>query len=241
MEERREQEIDSMEHKWLGLGLVAMGLAGLFAVMSGEGGGEAKDEVAAVAGVGSVKMLPKGAREGGVGIYGALAARASDRGFTAGGTVDDELLGKILWAACGVNRADGRWTIPTALDTRDLRVYVLDRDGGWLYEPEKHALTCCAVGDLRGASGRQGFVADAALNLVYAVDMSKEAARGVPETAILKNGAFEAGCAAQGVALVCASEGLKNVVRGSVDGEIVGGALGLPEGVVVLMAQSVGP
>ena len=230
-----------MEHKWLGLGLVAMGLAGLFTVMSGEEIGEAKGEVGPGVAVGTVKVLPEGAREGGTGIYGALAERASDRGFTAGGTVDDELLGKILWAACGVNRADGRWTIPTALDTRDLRVYVLDRDGGWLYEPERHALTCCATEDLRGASGRHGFVADAAVNLVYAVDTAKEASRGVPEEAILKNGAFEAGCAAQGVALVCAAEGLKNVVRGSVDGEAVGGLLGLPEGVVVLMAQSVGP
>lgn len=203
-----------MEHKWLGIGLLAMGVAGLLSIMGMPPAG-AKTAVAEDGLAGTVRALPQAGRDGGMGVYEALGMRRAERNFVAGGTLSDEVLGRILWAASGVNRKDGRMTIPTALDTRDLRVFVLDGEGVWLYLPEEHALRCRNGGDWRAASGKQGFVEKAAVNLVYAVDTARQAEKGVPEEAIVRNGAFEAGCAAQGVALACASEGLKNVVRGS--------------------------
>lgn len=228
-----------MEHKWLGLGLLAMGVAGLVSIVAIPPEGVRPHGAAPAAGL--VRPLPWTVEEGGIGVYEALAVRRASRDFARGGRLPDEVLGRILWAASGVNRDDGRWTIPTALDSRDLRVFVLDRDGVWLYLPEEHALRLCKAGDRRAASGKQRFAGKAAVNLVYALDPSAQAEKGVPEEAIARNGAFEAGCAAQGVALACASEGLGNVVRGSWPADELAEALDLPEGWLVLMAQSVGP
>jgi nitroreductase len=174
-------------------------------------------------------------------LYGALEGRRSDRDFAAGGEIAEEVLSRLLWAASGINRRDGRLTVPTALDSRDLRVFVLDGRGVWLYLPEAHALVCRRGGDWRKVSGKQRFAGNAAVNLVYAVDLSVLEGRGLPTEAIVRNGMFEAGCAAQNVALACVSEGLKNVVRGSWPAEELAAALDLPEGWRILIAQSVGP
>jgi nitroreductase len=228
-----------MEHKWLGIGLLAMGVAGLFSIVGVPPAG--RNAPGAGCGVaGAVRELPKAGSEGGLGVYDALGMRRAARNFVAGGKLSDEVLGRILWAASGVNRKDGRLTIPTALDSRDLRVFVLDREGVWLYLPEENALRLRKAGDWRAASGKQGFAGKAAVNLVYAVDTAIQAGKGVPGEAIVRNGAFEAGCAAQGVALACAAEGLKNVVRGSWPAEELAEALELPEGWCIVMAQSVG-
>jgi nitroreductase len=225
-----------MKKKLLGFGLLAMGVVGLCSLVSG-GAPEAVAEEA----VPEVRALPECPREGGMGIYEAMSRRASGRDFDEDGKLSDEAMAKILWAACGVNRPDGRWTIPTALNTRDLRVYVLDADGVWLYDPEANALALRSEGDRREMAGMQGFVAKAAVNLVYVTDTTCHAGRPMPLEGILRCSAFEAGCAAQDVALVCASEGLKNVVRGSYPEEELRTVLGLPETSYILMAQSVGP
>jgi nitroreductase len=227
-----------MEHKWFGLGLLAMGVAGLVSIVAIPPEGARPHGAAPAAGL--VRSLPWTVEEGGIGVYEALAVRRASRDFSRRGRLPDGVLGRLLWAASGVNRDDGRWTIPTALDSRDLRVFVLDREGVWLYLPEENALRLRKAGDWRAASGKQGFAGKAAVNLVYAVDTAIQAGKGVPGEAIVRNGAFEAGCAAQGVALACAAEGLKNVVRGSWPAEELAEALELPEGWCIVMAQSVG-
>ncbi len=229
-----------MEHKWLGAGLLAMGVVGLCTLVAGPGGAERTVTAAVTVAAGDVVELPEAPRGGGMGVYGALGMRASARDF-AGGAIGPETWSRLLWAACGVNRTDGRWTIPTALNRRDLRVYVLDAAGVWRYDPEAHALVCRAAGDWRAVSGAQPYVAEAAANLVYvAVPPEGKGRRGARE-AWVRCAAFEAGCAAQGVALACASEGLKNVVRGSYPEAELRAVLGLAEDEIILMAQSVGP
>ncbi len=171
-----------MEHKWLGAGLVAMGVVGLCTLLAGPGGAERTAPAGPEAGV--VRVLPFPGHDGGMGVYEALAMRRASRDFDGGESLPDEVLGRILWAAAGVNRDDGRLTIPTALDSRDLRVFVLDGKGIWLYLPEKNALRFLKAGDWRAASGKQGFAGEAAVNLVYAVDPSVQAGKGVPLEAI---------------------------------------------------------
>ena len=252
MGERIDREKNGMEHKWLGAGLLAMGVAGLVVLLGREPGGAGMaarqavvvdgDRAAAdVAQTGDARFLPWAVGEGGMGVYKALAGRRSSRNFDAGGEIGEEMLGQLLWAAAGINRRNGKLTVPTALDMRDLRVFVLDGRGVWLYEPEEHVLRCRRGGDWRRCSGKQGFAGKAAVNLVYAVDLTAWNRRSLPEEDIVRNGMFEAGCAAQNVALACVSEGLKNVVRGSWPPEELAEALDLPEGWRILIAQSVGP
>ena len=228
-----------MEHKWLGAGLLAMGVVGLCTLVVAPTGADAPKEPEAAA-VGNVVKLPEAPREGGMGLYGALGRRKSSRDFE-GGTILPEAWSRLLWAASGVNRPDGRWTIPTALNKQDLRVYVLDEDGVWLYDPATHSLTCRTAGDHRADAGRQPFVADAAANLVYVAALSPSPGHPMPYEALVRCATFEAGCAAQGAALACAAEGLKNVVRASYPDARLRAVLGLSEDEIILMAQSIGP
>ena len=69
----------------------------------------------------------------------ALENRHSDREFSDK-VVDNRTLSTILWVAYGVNRPDWKRTIPTALDKKDLNIYVFNKDGIWLYDADTHTL-----------------------------------------------------------------------------------------------------
>lgn len=89
-----------------------------------------------------------------------LSGRATNRSFTAK-PLSDKLLGDLLWAAYGVNRPNGKRTIPTAQNRQDLEIYVLRSDGAWLYDAPKHSLEQVSSSDLRNFLAGQGFVREA--------------------------------------------------------------------------------
>lgn len=79
--------------------------------------------------------------KGGKPLMQTLSGRATNRSFTAK-PLSDKLLGDLLWAAYGVNRPNGKRTIPTAQNRQDLEIYVLRSDGAWLYDaPETQPRT----------------------------------------------------------------------------------------------------
>ncbi|MFQ9866379.1 MAG: nitroreductase family protein [Bilophila wadsworthia] len=87
--------------------------------------------------------------------------------------LSDKLLGDLLWAAYGVNRPNGKRTIPTAQNRQDLEIYVLRSDGAWLYDAPKHSLEQVSSSDLRNFLAGQGFVREAPVGLVYVTDTQK--------------------------------------------------------------------
>ena len=101
-----------------------------------------------------------------------LSGRATNRSFTAK-PLSDKLLGDLLWAAYGVNRPNGKRTIPTAQNRQDLEIYVLRSDGAWLYDAPKHSLEQVSSSDLRNFLAGQGFVREAPVGLVYVTDTQK--------------------------------------------------------------------
>ena len=86
--------------------------------------------------------------KGGKPLMQTLSGRATNRSFTAK-PLSDKLLGDLLWAAYGVNRPNGKRTIPTAQNRQDLEIYVLRSDGAWLYDAPKHSLEQVSSSDLR--------------------------------------------------------------------------------------------
>lgn len=56
--------------------------------------------------------------KGGKPLMQTLSGRATNRSFTAK-PLSDKLLGDLLWAAYGVNRPNGKRTIPTAQNRQD--------------------------------------------------------------------------------------------------------------------------
>ena len=79
------------------------------------------------------KNLPEPDKNGGMPLMEALNSRRSGKSFEAK-AVDEQTLSNILWAAYGVNDGEGRRTIPTAMNKKELNVYVADAGGVWLYE-----------------------------------------------------------------------------------------------------------
>lgn len=160
-----------------------------------------------------------------------LSGRATNRSFTAK-PLSDKLLGDLLWAAYGVNRPNGKRTIPTAQNRQDLEIYVLRSDGAWLYDAPKHCLEQVSSSDLRNFLAGQGFVREAPVGLVYVTDTQKNSKELFA--------AMHTGSAYQNVGLFCASVGLHNVVRASYDAEGLASALGLTKSKHILISQSIG-
>lgn len=170
-------------------------------------------------------------------LEAALRARQSQRAY-APAPLPESLLLDLLWAACGVNRPDGRRTAPTAMNRQEVEVFVTRADGVFLYDAATGALTRKSGQDLRGLTGTQAYVATAPVNLVYVADMNK-AAGGNAEEKLLSAG-LDTGFISQNVYLFCAAAGLATVARTSVDIAALGKALELPARQRVVMAQCVG-
>ncbi len=175
--------------------------------------------------------LPAPDIRGGKALMQALNERHSARRFSPR-PLSDKLLGDLLWAACGVNRPDGRRTIPTALNRQDIEIYVLRADGAWLYDAPRHSLEQATERDLRGLLGAQAFAREAPVTLLYVSDASKN------DNELYA--AMHAGSAYQNVGLFCASVGLNNVVRASHDAEALAQGLNLPAHKRILISQSLG-
>ena len=182
--------------------------------------------------------LPKPRTEGGMPLMETLKKRHSSRQFDAR-PLPDQVLSDLLWAACGVNRPDGRRTAPTAVNWQEIDVYVARADGLWLFDAKAHDLKLVVDRDLRALTGRQAFVKDAPVNLVFVADLSKMGRPG-PEADKMVYAAADTGFISQNVYLFCASEGLATVVRGSVDKPALAGAMNLREDQRIILAQSVG-
>lgn len=192
---------------------------------------------AALAGTPGPLALPKPQTQGGMPLMQALSQRQSARAFSAG-QLSPQTLSNLLWAAFGVNRADGRRTAPSANNRQTIDIYVVTAGGAYLYNPRAQRLEGVVDGDHRSATGSQDFVAQAAVNLVYVADYGKMANLDA-ETQTLYAGA-ETGFIGQNVYLYCASEGLATVVRATIDRAALAKVLGLRPDQKIMLAQSVG-
>lgn len=175
-------------------------------------------------------------------VMQALSQRKSSRNF-----VDEALspvqLSKILWAANGLNRENGKRTIPVALGVYSVEVYAVTSEGIFLYDAENHKLKLIAEGDFRSTTTTgQSFVNKAAVNLVYVEtpDVWQNAKRVPPRDAQIAFANITVGAMIQNVALAAETEGLGNCVRGSINSTAFKKAAKLSDGKNILLAQSVG-
>ena len=172
----------------------------------------------------------------------ALQQRTSNRNF-----IDRDLtpaqLSKILWAANGINRDNGKRVNPAALSVYSVEVYAVTREGIYLYDAENHKLKLVAEGDYRSITTTgQSFVSKAAVNLVYVETPTLwENARMIPpRDAQLSFANITAGAMVQSVALIAETEGLGNCVRGSINRDEFKKVAKLSDDKTVILAQSVG-
>ncbi len=182
--------------------------------------------------------LPKPRMEGGKPLMQALKERASSRAFGQE-KLSDQVLSDLLWAACGINRADsGKRTAPTARNWQEIDVYVALENGLYLYDAAGNVLKLVLAEDIRATTGTQSFVKTAPVNLIFVADYAKMKDAGDADKAMYA--ATDTGFISQNVYLFCASEKLATVVRGLVDRKALAEKMKLREDQKVVLTQSVG-
>jgi len=183
-------------------------------------------------------QLPKPQTDGGKPLMQVLKDRSSSREFSPEKLLI-QALSNLLWAACGINRPDsGKRTAPSAVNYQEIDIYVAVNDGLYLYDAKAHMLKPILSGDIRALTGRQPFVKDAPINLIYVADISKMT-RSTNEDKDLFSAA-NTGCIAQNVYLFCASEGLATVLRASIDRPALAKAMNLRPDQKIILSQTVG-
>lgn len=170
--------------------------------------------------------LPEPNKTGKTTLMQALEDRHSDREFV-NKDVDDATLATILWSAYGVNREDGKRTIPTAKDTKDLNVYVFDKRGIWLYDADHNLLKQISDKDERKLFQLQDYMTSVPVVLVYTGSTSDYAA-------------MHAGSAYQNVELFTAANGMASIVRGFFEQKQVAKVLKLKKKQRVIISQAIG-
>lgn len=191
----------------------------------------------AMAQIQSIK-LEKANMERGTNVMKALQARESIREFS------DKMLSKadlsdLLWAAYGVNRADGKRTAASCLNKMDVDLYVLTAEGTYLYMPDEHMLKPVAEGDHRALI--RGGQTDFPLAPVNLVIVSITSRLGFDDKIGAElAGAIDGALVSQNIALFCAANGLATVPRGSMDKEGLKKLLSLPDDAYIVINNPVG-
>ncbi len=165
--------------------------------------------------------LPAADKSGGMPLMKAFSMRKSTRALDSA-PLSDQDLSNLLWAAVGVNREDGKRTIPTGKNKQNVGLYLSYKGAVWIYDAKNHVINKILDEDV--SSKFNG----AALTLFFAAEDGKY-------------GNFHVGSMYQNVGLYCASAGLGNVVRAQgVDFMQEKIAQFLPSSYTIRMTQSVG-
>jgi len=173
-------------------------------------------------------ILPEPQIDNGVTLYQALQDRHAVRDFSTR-PIDAQILSNILWVAYGINREDGRRTIPTAKNEQDLSVYVADDKGTFLYNAQTNALDLVSSERLLPLFQTQDYMQKVPVVLIY-----------VGSTADTNFAFMHAGSAYQNVDLYAATNNIGTVVRAWFDKQAVAQALNLPEDQQVIISQAIG-
>lgn len=177
-------------------------------------------------------------------VMNALNQRHSSRNF-----VDKSLspaqLSKILWAANGTNRPDGKRTVPAAMGVYSVEVYAVTKEGIFLYDEANHKLQLIAEGDFRSVTSTEhaSFASKASVNLVYVEtpDAWLNSKHRTPSReAQISFANILVGAMVQNVALAAETEGLGNCVRGSINRDEFKKVAKLSDDKNILLAQTVG-
>lgn len=182
--------------------------------------------------------LPAPTMKGGKPLMEAIHERKSTKTF-GNRSVTTETLSNLLWAAYGINRPEtvGR-TVPSAMHSYEIDIYVIMASGAYRYDAKQHALIPVAEGDLRGQTGAKGALAGAPIDLLYVSDGARLSGSAKAKQSVY--GAVHSGFIGQNVYLYCASEGLGAVFREGADRKALTQSLKLRPDQEIVFTQTVG-
>ncbi len=172
-------------------------------------------------------------------VMKALADRHSTREY-ASKALSLTDLSDLLWAANGINRPEsGKRTAPSAMDKRDVDVYVILPGGSYLYDAKNHQLSLVSEGDYRDAvASNQEFVKSAPVCLVLVSDVSRFGDAQKAQNQMM--GALDVGIVSQNISLFCSSAKLATVPRAWMDVARLKKVLKLKDSQIPMMNHPVG-
>ena len=182
--------------------------------------------------------LPAPQKNIGKPLMEVLANRQSSRTFDTK-QLDEQELSNLLWAAFGINRPEsGKRTAPSARNWQEISIYAVTANGTYIYDAKEHSLIQVVSEDIRILAGKQEYVKDAPLNLVYVADLEKikDASK---EDQMMYCGA-DAAFIAENAYLYCSSQNLSVVVRAMIDREALAKKLNLKPNFRIVLAQTIG-
>ena len=153
--------------------------------------------------------------------------------------VSDEMLLKILWAANGVNREDGRRTAPSAINAQDIELYVCKGEGAYHYLPNEKQLEKVSDTDIRPfIANFNKFILDKPVILLISDQTKFKRIQGYRTEMF---GAMDTGYVSQNIALYCVAAGLATVpCAPKMDIDAVREALKLPTTMLPLIYHPIG-
>ncbi|MDR0391850.1 MAG: SagB/ThcOx family dehydrogenase [Planctomycetaceae bacterium] len=174
--------------------------------------------------------LPPPQKTGGKPIFDTINERQSSRSFDES-ALDHQTLSDLLWAGFGYNRESKR-TAPSPRDLQETDIYVILKEGVYLYDARNNKLLEKNTGDFRkDATVSQEYVANAPVNFIFVVDNSK----GSGSIAY-----FSVGAISENIYLACASKGLGTVVRTSINKDVLKKTLKLSANQEAVAGQTIG-
>ncbi len=147
-------------------------------------------------------------------VVQALDKRHSVREYSKK-ELSNQQLSNLCWAACGVSRDADHRTAPTAMNKKEIRLYVMTAKATYEYQAKENTLKEIVKGDNRKLlAGGQNFVLDAPVSLVMVIDFGLFGSQN--DHAKLMT-AVDAGIVSENINLYCQSVGLCTVPRGTMD------------------------
>ncbi|MBE6379328.1 MAG: SagB/ThcOx family dehydrogenase [Lentisphaerae bacterium] len=178
-------------------------------------------------------LLPEVNLKGDVSLKTALEKRRTARNFAKEALSPAEI-SNLLWAAYGVNRPNGKRTVPAALGKHAIELYVALPDGVYKHDLGNNELIKVSKQDVRFASDGRKMGSKAPLVIIMVADNTVFGAKGERYVAM------EAGAIMQNIYLFCSAYKFNTVVCGSFDKTVLNNVLSLPQEKFVILTQVVG-
>lgn len=178
-------------------------------------------------------------------VVEALNTRHSVRSYDSAKPLSNQEISNLCWAACGKSRDNDHRTSPTAMNRKEITLYVFNKDGVYEYDAVANKLIKKADGDHRnlmesnGGNGgfKQEFVMDAPVSLLMVIDFQKF---GSDDEHSKMMGCVDAGNVSENINLYCQAVGLATVPRATHDTQGIKKLLNLTDKQLPIMNNPVG-
>lgn len=170
-------------------------------------------------------------------MINTLLTRHSVRNFSSE-KLSNQQLSNLCWAAFGMSRDAEHRTAPTAMNRKEIRLFVFNAEGVYEYEATTCKLIRKAEGDQRALiASRQEFAKDAPVSLLMVIDFDLF---GKMDEKAVQMGCVDAGNVSENVNLYCQSVGLATVPRATMDVDGIRQLLGFTDHQLPIMNNPVG-